>query len=478
MRHLAILALLIGGLLGLVAGKIVTAPYGYDEADYMFAASLGYFANWMDVGSLPIVDFIKIGMNRGTDQEQRLALSQLARNSSDPVVYRHWHGPLYYYWLVALSSWNLTEGTVRGFSVVFPILTAIVLYFGTLRILPEPAAQPAAILSCALFLWGRMTVITTELAPHMLFIFCYVSALLLLARVMSGGGRRSWYAAVFLAGLAFCTLEVAFVLVATLAICAWLRRRELNVDWAFVRNSLLAWLAAVLLFWPAAILRFSFIKAYLSMAYLALFRKGAWGNLGFLQAWAMRFAISPLEWILVAAALLIFFRYRLWRSLPALLPFLIYSLLMALALVRVGGEGPRYMTPFFPALLIFAGWTAGWVLARMKTPHAGSLRYAFPAVVCALLFWFTRSQMADYLRQQDPYPPAVIAAIRERGLARKTVLVPQVDLPTLHYYFPQAEFRAYLDPADIPRALDAEPVDAVLYPTYPVRLETLPPPLP
>jgi hypothetical protein len=167
MKHAAILLVLIAGLLALVSGKLITTPYTYDEADYVFAASLGSFPNWWDTGSLAIVDFIRIGLGRGADPRQRLALSQLARDSKDPVVYRHWHGPLYYYWLAALLPWNLAESTVRGLSLVFPVVTAIVLYFGTLRLLPQPAAQPAAILACALFLWGQTTVKTTELAPHM-----------------------------------------------------------------------------------------------------------------------------------------------------------------------------------------------------------------------------------------------------------------------------------------------------------------------
>ena len=97
MKHAAILAALIGGLLWLAAGKIVTTPYGYDESDYMFDASFGYYVNWIDAGTLPITDFVQLGLGRGADPKQRVALSQMVRNSSDPVIYRHWHGPLYSY---------------------------------------------------------------------------------------------------------------------------------------------------------------------------------------------------------------------------------------------------------------------------------------------------------------------------------------------------------------------------------------------
>jgi hypothetical protein len=463
MKHAAILAILIGGLVALVSGKILQTPYSYDEADYMFAASLGVYANWIDSSTLPLQDFVRIGLDRGADPHQRLALSQFVRDSRDPVVYRHWHGPLYFYWLAALTPLHLAEGTVRSLSLTFPILTSIVLYFGTLWLLPRPA--------CAMLLWGQTTVKTTELAPHMLFIFCYVPALLLLAKVMQDGDRRHWYAAIIFAGLAFCTLEVTFVLIATIAFCGYLRRRQLAADWKFAGRSLAVLLGTVLLIWPAAFLKISFIKAYLFMAYLAIFRRDAWGPYNLPDAWMLRLAISPLEWIAIAAAVVIFVASRLWRSAPGLVPILCYSVLMLAAMARVNGEGPRYLTPFFPALTIFASWTAASLLARTKA-RPPWLPYGFAAAACVLLFFITRAQVADYLVEQDPRPRAMLAAIQAQGLENKRVLVPQVDLPTLHYYFPQGTFRGYLQIGEIANSLAATHFDAVLYPEYPVRLET------
>ena len=209
---------------------------------------------------------------------------------------------------------------------------------------------------------------------------------------MSGGDRRHWYAAVALTGLAFCTLEVTFVLIATLIVCAYLRRQELGFDWKLARDSVALLLAAILVVWPAAILKLSALKAYFFMAYLAIFRKGAWGNITLAESWAMHFARSPLEWAAAAIALIIFFRKRLWRSVPELIPLAVYSLLMMLALMRVHGEGPRYITTFFPALVLFTSWTLGWVLAGAK-----SLPGAWIAGgLGILLFFITFQQMKSY----------------------------------------------------------------------------------
>src|SRR5712692_4289542 len=164
-RHALVLAVVVGGFVWLASGRIATRPYTYDEADYMFDASLGYVANWTDSGSLSIVNFVGTGLSRGRDPGQRLALSDLVRNSSDPGFYRHYHPPLYYYWLVPVSRLGLEERAVRSLSLLFPALTAVVLYFGILRIAPPAAAGPAAILLSAFFLWDRATVDTSEVAP-------------------------------------------------------------------------------------------------------------------------------------------------------------------------------------------------------------------------------------------------------------------------------------------------------------------------
>src|SRR5262249_22209707 len=157
----------------------------------------------------------------------------------------------------------------------------------------------------------------------------------------------------------------------------------------------------------------------------------------------------------IAAAATVFIAARLWRPAPQLAPFVIYSLLMLVAMVRVNGEGPRYLTPYFPAMLIFASWTAGLLLARAG-PRARALGYARSAAVCVLRFAVTRAQLAGYLVEQDPRPAAVLAAVRAQGLEARRLLAPQLDLPTLHYYFPRGTFRGYLDPADIPASLAAD----------------------
>jgi len=165
MKHAAVLAILIAVAFGMSRGKVNHVPYGYDEADYMFAAELGMANNWLDSGSMSIADFISVGRKRGSDSSQQAGLSALARSGTDPVVYRHWHGPLYFFWLTAVDKLGLNEHDTRASFLIFPLLTVCAIYFGTLRLFEGLEGQIAAILASAMFLWSPIQLESSEIAP-------------------------------------------------------------------------------------------------------------------------------------------------------------------------------------------------------------------------------------------------------------------------------------------------------------------------
>lgn len=356
-------------------------------------------------------------------------------------MYRHWHGPVYWYWLGSVASFTQNEYSLRWLSLFFPVITAITLYFGALRILPDEIGPPAALLSTALFLWSPATLETTELAPHLAFVFFSATALLLLSKVMVDGARRDWYAAVVATGVAFCTLEVTFVLVAVLAVVAWRQRTALAVNLRFCGTSLAVFIGTILLIWPAGLLKLTFVKAYLFMAYLALFRTAAWGNVGFAGAWALRFALSPLEWVLIAVGLVLFVRRRREPTARAVEPFVWFGLLMVLSLVRVNGEGPRYSIPFLFALDVIAGWMIASALpfGEIRT------RYATVLGLVALLGAVSAWKLSDYHPDDSRRLRSILSKIRGQGGENLSILAPHDDLPTLHYYLPHAQIHVYPD---------------------------------
>jgi Dolichyl-phosphate-mannose-protein mannosyltransferase len=471
MKHLLVLGILFAVAFAMVRARISHTPYVYDEADYMFAASLGMEDNWLDIGSMPLTEFVTIGRRRGADASQQTALSATARSASDPVVYRHWHGPLYYYWLTVLSNLKIDEHTTRSLSMIFPVLTVLAIYFGSVLILGGKEGMAAAILASALFLWSPVTLETSELAPHLMFVLWYICGLLALAKAAADGSRRYYYAAVVFAGLAFATMEVAFVLILVLAIFARWQRGLLDSDWRLVRNSAGILIGTILVAWPSGLLRLSFVKAYLVMLYLAVFRKGAWGDVTLAQTWAKRFAISPVEWSLFAVALVLLVvtgrNTGNRRERNGALTFLLFAGLMILSTLRVYAEGPRYTTPFLAAVDLFTAWMLGPVLARLTRSWQ---LYGALGAICCLLIWNSHRQMSGFRLGESLHPDATLIALRSSGLTEKTILAPRIDIPTLHYYFPQMRVEGYSSPSEIPGYRRDVHFDAIIFPDHSVEV--------
>lgn len=461
-----LIAALIAVFLLFAQARIPAGPYSYDESDYMHAASLGFWANYSDTPARSIWEFVRTGLHYGTDEKLRVDLSMHARSVDDVNFYRHWHGPLYTYFLTLASPWRHNEQAMRALTLLFPVATFLLIYAGAFWLFGARLARAAAIAAGSLFLCSYPTLMSAEIAPHQLFVLCSTATLLVAAKALQTGARRHWYTAVALGGATFATLGVAFVLVPVLGLVAWIERRRLALDWVFAWRSVGVFLGALLVVWPAAILKLSLLKTYMFMVYLALFRRAPWGETTFLDTWRVRLFSSPLDWLLVAAALVVYWRSRCLPERRAALPWLAFGGLMLVTLLRMKAEGVRYLTPFLPALQVFAGFTLGVALTMWRS----RARHAALAALCALIGWNTARQVAAHPPRVDPRPAAVLAAIRAQGLAEKALLVPQNDVPVVHYYFPRAQLKGYLDESGIAAELASRRYDAVLHPGYPVRL--------
>jgi 4-amino-4-deoxy-L-arabinose transferase-like glycosyltransferase len=467
MKYLLVAAVILAGFLWLAMKSVSAGVFGYDEADYAFDAGLGWEANYTDTPTLPLVDFLREGLGRGKSASQRAAMSEFIRKSNDVIFYRHWHGPLYFYWLIPAAAFTHDEHTLRSLSLAIPILSFLVISLGCLWISGGQEGGLAAMLCSGLFLWSWTTLGSTELAPHHLFACCSLLALFFLAKMSATGARRYLYGAAFAAGLAFCTLEVTFVLMLTIIACAFLERRRLALDWRVALRTVAVFVGTVFILWPGAILKLSFVKAYLFMAYLAVFRKAPWGNEGLIDTWRERIVNSPVEWIVIAVAIGLFVADRNIRSKRILFPFLIFAGLMIVATLRVTTGAPRYALPFMPALQVFAGLVLASVLARKRAPVA----FAYAAAIAAALLisaWIT-------VNRHPPGSDTRLAAVLNivRVNQADSLLVPKDFVPPIHYYFPRTEVRGYSDDRPTPSDLEASGLTGVLYNDDPVRYERL-----
>lgn len=473
LKHLLFLAVCLAVFFPIAASRVSRQPYFYDEADYMYAVSLGAAANYLDEPARSFPEFVRTGLERR--DSNRAALSADVRQQIDVNFYRHWHGPLYYYWLLlAPSHWD--EHAMRLWSLVLSCSAIVLANLGLLWILPPESRTLGAVLGTSLFAFSHAVMGTAELAPHALFALCYLGSLFCAAKAVLAANRNFWYGAAVFAGLAFATLEVTFTLILALLATVWIYRTKLGtgISWMLRPASVFCLTAVVV--WPGAVLKLAFLKAYLFMAYLAVFRKNAWGGETFWSTWAARLTDSPVEWLLIVLAVILFFRYRRMPGREAAMPFLFHAAFMMLATIRVNTSGARYMLPFVPALSVFAGIVLSRWLTREAEVPRGAWRGVIPILICGLLIGRVVWWNAAHPQQPDARPAAVLVEIRgylaaHQGAGSRVIGVPQGELPGLHYYFPLVQWRGYTDDTTMAELVGT--ADAVLEPGNPVRLRVL-----
>ena len=459
MKHAGIIAGFLLGFVFLAWGSVFEGPYIYDEADYLSAAARGPLANAFDTGTMPLPEFLRLGLGRGRDPNQKTTLSESVRNNNDIVFYRHWHGPVLFYWLTPFEKSHTAEQVTRASMLAFPLLLIVAVYLGSLRILPPEQRQAGALITTALTGWNFAAVKASEVAPHQAYALAAVCSLLLLCKAIASGERKYWYLSVAAAAMAFATLEVAFVLVLTLFISAWVERK-------WLLRCVGVFVGTVLLLWPGAVLKLSFLKAYFFLVYLSVFRKAAWGDITLWDSWRTRLTDTPLDWILLLVCLVAVFKLRTRIAYP----LLVYGILMVLTVGRVATYSPRYSLPFLPAFDLFIGFVFSALVIRLS-PTA---RTAVTASLCLAAFLTTWFEMRAHPLNPEPRPPALLAQVRDQHLESGSLLVPQIDLPTLHYYFPVAQLRGYREAEPASPDFEGRHFDAVLYPGLPIRLQRLP----
>lgn len=443
-RHVLVFCALLGLFLRLITRGVSSEPYVYDEADYMYAAGLGLAANWTDSGSMPIGDFVRAGLRDG----DRRHLSELIRSGNDVLFYRHFHGPLFHYVLVPLARLHLSERATRMAILAIPCISLAIVYFGGLWI------GKRGLFPAALFLSSYAVIGSTEVAPHQLFALCALASLILLLKAIETKDRRYWYGAIVAAALGFCTLEIAFVLVATLAICCCIERVRWRVGAAFIAKSVGLFIVIVFVVWPAAIMKLSFLKAYAVLAYEQFYRTGTWGSAGFLDTWSDRVWNSPVEWLLVFMGVAAAIAMRK----AAVYPIAIFAALMLAANLRVWTLTPRYSLAFVPALDLLAGLT----LVPSRGPLRRPASFAFVALAVAALYGNAWLRITHRARNENPRSATVLTFIYRNRLEHKAVLAPQADVPALHYYFPGMRLRGYFSDVPSPADRDGFPADAVI----------------
>lgn len=469
-------------ILALTAGVAASpARFSGDEADFMSAARMGLVENYLESSSMSFVGLARIGIAALRDKTARADLSEQIRRKPDVSLFRHFHPPLLFDWLIlSRGIFGPDERRLRWAGVTFHLLTFATVYLGALW-LWGANARVAAALASSLSLFS-LTGIRTSLgiSVHSLYAWLALLALLAMAGMMVTAERKYFLASAVLSALALCAMAYyAAFLFLTLAVCASFRRRELfgGGKMAAVRLSAKAValsLLIVALVWPAGVFKLTALKPFALGVYLALFRQGtALASVGLWTLWSGRFTRSTVEFSIVAACLLAgLYLLRDIGTRRAVLPLLLYSvvvLLISRAAADPTAQGGvvdtvRYLASALPPLFITGGYAIALALRRLSP----AVRWACCALLFALLlvharsFVYGRAAGLQANRQGD-----AIALLQRHRAGIRSVLVPQHMVPDINYYLPGLRVLSYAlesAPADVAKRLNASDADAVVVP--------------
>jgi hypothetical protein len=165
---------------------------------------------------------------------------------------------------------------------------------------------------------------------------------------------------------------------------------------------------------------------------------------------------SPIEWAVVAIALVLYRGRSARKEHRFACPIVIFSILMLAATGRVLSGSARYSLPFMPALDLFATLILAPVLTSLRKPVAFGIAGAIAAGLFAIYRVSIHTQKPDLHSQQ------VLDHIRQASLMDKTLLVPQSNLPMIHYYFPATRLRGYYTAQPTPADLEGLASDVIL----------------
>jgi hypothetical protein len=416
-------------------------PFSYDEADYMYAGTQGFWANYSDRNAMPLVEFVQKGIELARDKSQRVSMSQYVRSTGDISFYRHYHGPLYAYW-IALCQWlgAQSELSYRASGLILHALGSIAIFWLFLWVFPElPVA--AAFVAALMFAMNRTAIFTaTMITQHVVFEFLAILALFFAARYFQTKEARWWYATAAAAGAAFAAVEISVVLAAgILAVLVIFHWKEWNILRQRFLRGLAVFTISVLVFWPKGVLELNAVKGYVYLGYMALSRR-TFSPIGPAQLWGVRFTNYPFEFLVPLVVLgTIILCFRKFGSRSAIAPFLIYALVFLATTMKVTLPYTHYNGSLLASTSVLTGIAIGELWLR----HSKAIRWVASLLILGSLIWMdvdyyneARAEAlrgnlaADVLRYMD-------------GRPADKLYMPFYLVPTVHYYHPDVSTVGY-----------------------------------
>jgi len=447
---LVVFALAAALMVALYAPLTSPHPYPYDGADYMYAGTRGFWANYVDAGSLPLWEFIARGLELRRHPEKRAEISKSARSADDINTYRHFHGPLYAYWIALWSKLGVSEeATYRNVGLAAHIATSLMMMLAYLTLFPSWPRLPG-LLTGILFLFNRTALVTAvEITQHIAFLFTAVLVLWMIGLFARNLETRWWYATMASLALAFAAVETASLLVITLAVTLIVLYPEIREKWPDWRQQVLllakgigVWVAVLFAIWPAGIFKLSVVRGFLFLAYMAVDRK-TFSPQGPIDLWRMKFSAAPWEHgFLFAGFIAAVILWRRFEHRREALPWLLFSAVFLLVTLKVTLEYTHYRGSIAAAWTMCTGMALGYLWKHLRM--AGRVALAAVYGVCVTAAAVAYYQEAAVRFVEEPPATGVLTYVRQANVPRDTTLyLPFFFVPIVHFYHPATQMLGY-----------------------------------
>jgi hypothetical protein len=420
------------------------APFGYDEADYMFAATQGFAANYLDRGSMGMGGYIEKGLALMHDKSQRQSMSQMVRNSGDLDFYRHYHGPMYAYWIAGWHALGAHEEIVyRASGLILHALSTFIIFFMFLRVFPDLPVE-AAFIAAVTFVMNRTALVAaTVITQHIAFTVLACCTLFAVSEFLRTREEKYWYAGAAFMAASFAAVEIASVMIGSVVVTIVLLDWKLGIKkllGLFARGAA-CFVVTLAILWPPGVFKLNGLKGYMYLAYMALGRK-TFAPIGPLDLWGYKLRVYPLEFVLLVAAMVIGAAW-LWRtrSFRAAAPFLSYGIAFFCATLVITLPYTYYHASLTMALAVVTGVLFGEFWNRMNGMARGIALLAVLASLTALDVGFYREQARD--NSATPVGTADVLAYLRTHPVPGPIFVPFAMVPPLHYYRPDVTTAGY-----------------------------------
>lgn len=440
--YFAALLLVTAFVAGAFRKTTSSRPFFYDESDYMYAGTRGFAANYLDRPSLSTVDFIREGLRLARDRSQRSNMSKLIRSAGDITFYRHYHGPIYAYWIAFCQALGFqNEGDYRGSGLLIHALITILIFWFFRIAFPEYA--PAAALAAAVaFLTNRTALVAaTIITQHVMFGLMAALTLFPLAMFCRTGKHRYWYLTAAAAGVAFATVETSFVLVAAVMLVFGLT--QIKTGWkpalGLFARGIPIFVAAILVVWPKGVLVLNGLKGYIYLGYIALVKK-TFTPISPVSLWTFKFRTYPEEFIVpILALIMATIGWKRLAARQAALPYIAYAWMFAAVTMVVTAPYVYYHESMMMSCAVVIGVMFGelWRGNMAKRVIASTVLLASLVAMDVRYYGETlqthsihdsRSELLSYLKSGDQ---------------ARTLYLPYVLVPTLHFYMPKLNTVGY-----------------------------------